>query len=331
MTTMSREWPSVVVARRNEALKHFTFDDPESVPVRTGTLYALEDLKPSSTIIVTGYIPIDATRNPQNVALHFNPRLDRGYVVRNSKLKGCWQEEETCSPLASRGYIFRRGRFFQLTIFCTQNEFQVAIDGEHFCAFAYRLPLEDVAGFELNDHVEQAKVRQDSADVYPEPRAGQPDRALRLVDGAALNSNLELPALVDLPNGLGIGARLTIKGRLKLLPHSFYVNLQRGKTIYPHPEIALHLNPRYHYGNAPSCLVMNCWSDGSWQKEERHHGQSWTPGREFLLTVRCEHEAYVIWLNDRMIAEFRHRLQPSLVDTVHVAGDLVLYEMLVSY
>jgi hypothetical protein len=54
--------------------------------------------------------------------------------------------------------------------------------------------------------------------------------------------------------------------------------------IYPHPIIALHLNPRYHYGNQPACMVMNSWNNGTWDVEERHQGQSWTPGREFLLT-----------------------------------------------
>lgn len=62
-----------------------------------------------------------------NIALHFNPRLDRGYVVRNTKLKGCWEDEETCSPVSSRGYVFRRNSFFHLTIFCTLNEFQVRV------------------------------------------------------------------------------------------------------------------------------------------------------------------------------------------------------------
>lgn len=63
------------------------------------------------------------------------------------------------------------------------------------------------------------------------------------------------------------------------------MNLQRGNLIYPHPEIALHINPRFHYGNAPACVVMNCWTEGKWSHEERHEGHlSWGPGRDFLLT-----------------------------------------------
>lgn len=336
---MSREWLQAVVARRNEAFQNFKFHDPNAVPVNVSTLHKLNELKPSSAIIITGYIPIEAIRfsinlkckSPSNIALHFNPRLDRGYVVRNTKYKGCWEDEETCSPIPSRGYIFRRNNFFHLTIFCTQNEFQIAIDGEHFCAFAYRLPLEDIAGLEFNDGIEEPKVRQTNIYVYPDPEICKPTRSLELTDESPLDTNLELPVVIDLPKGFNVGSRLMIKGRLKLLPHSFFINLQKGSMIYPHPAIALHVNPRYHYGNQPSCLVMNCWNNGSWHKEQRHTGQIWTPGREFLLSIRCEYESYVIWLNDRMIADFKHRLQPSIVDTIRITGDLVLYEMFISY
>ncbi|XP_031785782.1 galectin-4 isoform X2 [Nasonia vitripennis] len=336
---MSREWLRAVVARRNEAFNNFQHVDPEAVAVNVSTIHKLNELKPTSAIIVTGYIPIEAIRfsinlkckTSGNIALHFNPRLDRGYVVRNSKFKGCWDVEETCSPAGSRGYVFRRNSFFHLTIFCTINEFQIAIDGEHFCAFAYRMPLEEIVGIEFNDDVEEPKVRQTNISMYPDPQICKPTRILELLDDKPLDSNLELPIVVDLPKGFGIGAKLLMKGRLKLLPHSFYINLQKGKMIYPHPAIALHLNPRYHYGNQPSCLVMNCWNNGKWDREERHDGQTWCPGREFLLTIRCEYEGYVIWLNDRMIGEFKHRLQPSVIDTIRITGDLVVYEMLVSY
>lgn len=64
----------------------------------------------------------------------------------------------------------------------------------------------------------------------------------------------------------------------------FYVNLQKGKTIYPHPIIPLHINPRFLHGNGAPYVVMNCWNEGTWSHEERHQGQlSWMPGRDFLL------------------------------------------------
>lgn len=60
-----------------------------------------------------------------NIALHFNPRLDRGYIVRNTKVRGSWGDEETCSPAGSSGCIFRRNTYMHLMIFCTNDAFQV--------------------------------------------------------------------------------------------------------------------------------------------------------------------------------------------------------------
>lgn len=60
-----------------------------------------------------------------NIALHFNPRLDRGYIVRNTKVRGSWEDEETCSPAGSSGCIFRRNTYMHLMIFCTNDAFQV--------------------------------------------------------------------------------------------------------------------------------------------------------------------------------------------------------------
>ncbi|XP_024879650.1 galectin-4-like [Temnothorax curvispinosus] len=137
---------------------------------------------------------------------------------------------------------------------------------------------------------------------------------------------------VDIGSKFRVGARLFIAGRLKLLPHSFYVNLQKGKAIYPHPVIPLHLNPRFLYGTSAPYVVMNCWNNGVWSHEERHQGHlSWMPGRDFLLTIRCEYEGYTIWLGNKMIGEFKHRLQSSIADTLRISGDVVLYQLSMSY
>ncbi|XP_043251386.1 galectin-9-like isoform X3 [Colletes gigas] len=297
--------------------------------------YPLQPLKPTSAIVVTGYIPPDALRfsvnllckAASNIALHFNARLDRGYVVRNTKFKGSWEEEETCSPAAHTA--FRRNSYVHILIFCTANAFQIAINGEHFCAFSYRMPLEDITGIEINGSLEDTRFRQLKLFVYPDPKLCRPNNFLSLRIDRPLVESLGVPITVDLDSEFKVGTRLFIAGRLKLLPHSFYVNLQKGKMIYPHPIITFHFNPRFMYGNCAPYVVMNCWMNGSWAHEERHDGHlSWMPGRDFLLTrIRCECETYTIWLGDKMISEFKHRLQPSIIDTLRISGDIVLHEL----
>ncbi|XP_017890556.1 tectonin beta-propeller repeat-containing protein-like isoform X3 [Ceratina calcarata] len=265
---MSANQDEVFVQTKENAHREFSFVDEDAASLSTSTPVPLQPLKPTSAIVVTGYVPPDASRfsvnlwckTGGNIALHLNARLDRGYVVRNSKSRGRWEEEETCSPAAQTA--FRRNSYVHILIFCTSNEYQAT------------------------------------------------------------------PITVDIEDELKPGTRLLIAGRLKLLPHSFYVNLQEGKAIYPHPVIPLHLNPRFSYGSSAPYVVMNCWTDGSWGHEERHSGHlSWMPGRDFLLTIRCEEDAYTIWLDDKMIGEFRHRSRPSIVDTLKIHGDVVLHEL----
>lgn len=67
---------------------------------------------------------------------------------------------------------------------------QIAIDGEHFCAFAYRLPLQEIMGLEFHDDIEEAKVRQTNIYVYPDPKICKPSRILELTDAKPLDTNL---------------------------------------------------------------------------------------------------------------------------------------------
>ncbi|EFN73449.1 Galectin-4 [Camponotus floridanus] len=333
---MSSLSDNIHVLARQEAFKDFSYFDEETVPANVGKLIPLQFLKPTSAIILTGYIPENASRfsvnltckTSGNIALHFNPRLDRGYIVRNTRLRGSWENEETCSPAGSSGCIFRRNSYMHLMIFCTNDAFQIAINGEHFCSFYYRLPLADITALEVNGTIEDIRTRQLNLFVYPDPNICRPSRTLILTTEEPLVDFLDVPITVGIGSEFRVGASLLIAGRLKLLPHSFYVNLQRGKTIYPHPLIPLHLNPRFLYGNSAPYVVMNCWNNGTWDHEERHQGHlSWMPGRDFLLTIRCEYEGYTIWLDNKMIGEFKHRLQSSIVDTLRISGDVVLYQL----
>ncbi|XP_053973813.1 galectin-8-like [Hylaeus anthracinus] len=331
---MSVNQDEIFVQTKENARREFSFVDEDTVPLNASKPFPLQPLKPTSAIVVTGYIPPNALRfsinllckAAGNIALHFNPRLDRGYVVRNTKFKDSWEEEETCSPAGHSA--FRRNSYINILIFCTANAFQIAVNGEHFCAFSYRMPLEDVTSIEINESLEDTRFRQLELFVYPDPKICRPNTFLSLSINRPLVESLGTPITVDLENEFKIGTRIFIAGRLKLLPHSFYVNLLKGKTIYPHPIIPMHFNPRFSYGSRAPYVVMNCWMNGSWGHEERHEGHlSWMPGRDFLLTIRCEPEAYTIWLGDKMIGEFKHRIQPSIIDTLIISGDVVLHEL----
>ncbi|KAH0539577.1 galectin-9-like isoform X1 [Cotesia glomerata] len=322
------------MSNRDTALQNFILFDEETVSVDASNPVSPIQLEPTSAIIAIGYVPNYATRfavnltcrATGNIAFHLNPRLDRGYIVRNSKIKGYWNEEETCSPFTSCSGLLQRNSYFHLVIFCSYKEFYVSINGEHFCTFTYRLPLESITDFEYDGDVEDIRIRVKRLYIYPDPKIIKSTLMLELTDQGPLTKP-KVPSTIFIQD-FNHGTRIFIKGRLKLLPQSFYVNLQSSPLMYPHPDIALHLNPRFYHGNRSPFVVMNCWKAGSWGHEERHEGHlSWAPGREFLLTIRCEYDGYIIWLNNKIIGEFKHRVDPTIVDTLLITGDIVLYEL----
>lgn len=121
------------------------------------------------------------------------------------------------------------------------------------------------------------------------------------------------------------GSRLHIFGRVKVLPHSFYVNLQQGHMIWPHPTIAFHLNPRFANIGGKHAIIKNAWLDGKWDREERGEIHTdFMPSRSFHMTIECGDDSYNVFLNGKLIAEFRFRVKPDVVDTIYIHGDIKL-------
>ncbi|PNJ18745.1 LGALS4 isoform 3, partial [Pongo abelii] len=95
------------------------------------------------TIIIKGYVPPTGKSFAINfkvgssgdIALHINPRMSNGTVVRNSLLNGSWGSEEkkiTHNP-------FGPGQFFDLSIRCGLDRFKVFANGQHLFDFTHRL------------------------------------------------------------------------------------------------------------------------------------------------------------------------------------------------
>ena len=102
-----------------------------------------------------------------------------------------------------------------------------------------------------------------------------------------------------------------------MLPHSFTINLQQGSSIWPHPIIPLHLNPRFAHQGGRHVICRNSWTNGKWGKEERIESQAdFMPGKNFDLAIACQDQSYQIYLNGMFIADYPFRCDGKLVDTV---------------
>ncbi|XP_058052225.1 galectin-4-like [Ahaetulla prasina] len=97
-------------------------------------------LKPNMTFIIRGFvqkkahrITIDFLAGP-DIALHINPRLDEGTVVRNSFLKDSWGPEEVDLPFNP----FECGKYFELSIRCGKYQFIVYANDEFLFSYTHR-------------------------------------------------------------------------------------------------------------------------------------------------------------------------------------------------
>ncbi|XP_008572161.1 PREDICTED: galectin-4 [Galeopterus variegatus] len=106
----------------------------------TGRLHG--GLTARRTVIVKGYLPPTSKSFAINfkvgssgdIALHINPRLVEGAVVRNSRLNGSWGAEERTISYNP----FGPGRYFDLSIRCGVDRFKVYANGQHLFDFPHR-------------------------------------------------------------------------------------------------------------------------------------------------------------------------------------------------
>ncbi|XP_065159825.1 galectin-8-like isoform X2 [Atheta coriaria] len=294
-------------------------------------------LDPGSYLVVRGRTHFGCTRFAVDftcgnrslvdgtIAFHFNPRLQEGYVVRNSLLKGYWGEEETTSPTR---LTLRPDEAFELIFYLTASDFYVSVNGRHFCSFRHRVHHDRITNVEFVGDITITECHTKHFEDYP----FIPENKLEVYEIPCDENytddqdlKLRMPFLGKLSQPLNIGTQLEICGKVKLLPHSFYVNLQNGLNIHPHAIIPLHLNPRFSACCGANAFVRNAWSDGKWYNEERAPGFPFSPGYSFTLVIRVEMDFYAIYVNNQLIAEYPYRVRNKhFVSAVYIQGDIYL-------
>ncbi|KAM8718209.1 hypothetical protein ACLKA7_004853 [Drosophila subpalustris] len=304
----------------------------------------------------------------RDVALHINPRLPQNYIVRNTKVNDVWGREEVSSALP---FLLCRGDKFAIQVLITEASYMISINGEHFAEYAHRLPYAGVKILEVKGDVEDVQMERTIVQSYPNrfPESSarimdvQLDAEADEVDAnaketvniphewclisapakltedspksnhSAADQGLTLPYYGTLmPKSLREGRCLKIEGRVRLLPHSFYINLQQGQNIWPHPIIAFHLNPRFSQSGSgaigKAVVCRNAWYNGGWAQEERSElDTNLRPGRTFTLAIVCSKDSFEVYVNRQFITEFKYHIKPDIVDTVYIQGDVKLWNV----
>jgi len=250
-----------------------------------------------------------------DIALQLNPRFDVEWVVRNSKIKKHWGTEEAAATTA---FPFRDSEPFQIEIFTSPSSYLVAINGKHYCEYTHRVHFSEVETLQIQGDLRVKCVEFKHVDFYPT----QP------VSNCLDVINPPLPFYSLLNGSFELGNEIQVHGRVKLQPSRFYVNLQQGCQVYPHPNIALHINPRFDKGNRS--VVFNSWYNPDWGQEQILTANNpFTPNGCFVLRIRREATHFQILVNDTRLTHFNYRMVASLIDSVVVDGDVILTKVVV--
>lgn len=234
---------------------------------------------------------------------------------------GSWGNEENWSQFSARYDLFR-GHRFAIEILITDQEFLMSVNGRHFGAFAHRVPFKKINAIEVKGDVKEVAIDQLYRDTYPQvPIENVPS------DPPSIDSKfMAVPYIGQIDGGFTKNKTIHIYGKVKMLPHSITINLQEKPHFWPHPVIALHINPRFSNIGGQHIVCRNSWVNGRWLKEERTdlQAQDLAPGKYFKMTIECSFENYIIYVNDKFFAEYSFRCATEIIDTVNIFGDICL-------
>ncbi|XP_072160012.1 galectin-4-like isoform X1 [Bemisia tabaci] len=89
----------------------------------------------------------------------------------------------------------------------------------------------------------------------------------------------------------------------------------------PLSDVPLHLHGR-PYENK---FVINSKNSlGSWGNEETAMAPSLHPGDKISLAITCSRESLQISFNGSPLKEFLHRYSPSIINSLHISGGLLI-------
>jgi len=117
------------------------------------------------------------------------------------------------------------------------------------------------------------------------------------------------------------GQSLVVHGNVHTSATRFEINLLNDCVeINPHSgTVPLHVSVRFDEGK----VVLNSYQGAEWGKEERHSNPL-SPDQPFDVRIRVHEDKYELFVNQKHLADFKHRATYSSVDHLQIKGDVNL-------
>jgi len=171
----------------------------------------------------------------------------------------------------------------------TKTKFDVFSNGKHIAEFDYRVPLMNINHVYVLGDCELFRCSWEGR-YYP------------------------VPFQTGLPSGaLAPGHSLYVAGVVEGKAKEIELNLMSGE------DVPLHLNLRFN----DKKVVRNTRRGGSWDDVEEKDGPfPFHKGEAFDLVINSEQDLFKLYVNNELLAEYRHRVPPHNINKMTIEGDV---------
>ncbi|XP_064201746.1 galactose-binding lectin l-1-like isoform X3 [Anguilla rostrata] len=115
------------------------------------------------------------------------------------------------------------------------------------------------------------------------------------------------------------GMELKVTGVTKPCCSRFSINVGHSKE-----NIALHFNPRFHYGGDQEVTVINSCKDGCWQEEVKEKYFPFRLRMEFEVTIIFADDKFYINQHNGHVVQFPNRPGDKEYDYIWIEGDVTV-------
>lgn len=255
------------------------------------------------------------TLSQSDVAFHFNPRFTDQCVVRNSKVRGVWDDNEERFP--AKFLPFAPGQAFQLMILVESDMFKIAVNGRHEFEFKHRIPMVTANILEIGGDV---SIRR----IDFKPYSGNNNGPSSPFAKSLINLyNPVVPLYYPIP-GLQTNSLIYISGKPTMFFSRFNINFLRtvGSS---NPDTIFHFDVRRTFSGSSPAVVRNSQIDGSWGREERIAPSfPFASGVNFDLMIRVESSRFLVAVNGQHFIDYPHRTEYQNTNILSIEGDVTI-------
>ncbi|XP_054274060.1 uncharacterized protein LOC128993941 isoform X9 [Macrosteles quadrilineatus] len=227
-------------------------------------------------------------------------------------------------------FPFRPGQPFYIEFYITKDQFQVAVDGQHYISYSHQLSFKDINRIQVRGHITLANVDFQNTPKYPSPlpqikpvEGEQTDTGTSMLE---IDREFEtIHRIYKLTSQPYVQSSLIVKGSLDDNSTWFEVNFLTGnKEDYDSPDIVFQFNPII--GKKHIYTYRNTCMNGKWGDVEGSVAE-WFPfrrGQPFYLEFYITKAEFMVAVDGRHYVSYKHRVPFRGVTRIQFRGHITL-------